>query len=137
MFGVVKLTKNADISKYKYSGYGNWFDEKWAFLHPNCRFGNNAIIFGVNMSSFVHVDSKKKYILILGEGPTQGLDGIILTAEKMYLIDFNAAKTRFCLSLHYSGANNYLFVNGTEIIKFKAKDSEIVANPKCFLIVLK
>ena len=38
-------------------------------------------------------------------------------------------KKTFCLSLHYSGANSYLFVNGTEIIKFKAKDSEIVATP--------
>ena len=38
---------------------------------------------------------------------------------------------KFCLSLHYNGANSYLFVNGTEIIKFKAKDSEIVATPLC------
>ena len=37
----------------------------------------------------------------------------------------------FSLSLHYNGANNYLFVNGTEIIKFKEKDSEIVATPLC------
>ena len=36
-----------------------------------------------------------------------------------------------CLSLHYNGANSYLFVNGTEIHKFKAKDSEIVASPLC------
>ena len=36
-----------------------------------------------------------------------------------------------CLSLHYNGANSYLFVNGTEIIKFKAKDSEIAATPSC------
>ena len=36
-----------------------------------------------------------------------------------------------CLSLHYNGANSYLFVNGTEIYKFKAKDSEIVATPLC------
>ena len=35
------------------------------------------------------------------------------------------------LSLHYNGANSYLLVNGTEIIKFKAKDSEIVATPLC------
>ena len=40
-------------------------------------------------------------------------------------------KKTFCLSLHYSGANSYLFVNGTEIYKFKAKDSEIVATPLC------
>ena len=31
--------------------------------------------------------------------------------------------------MHYNGANSYLFVNGTEICKFKAKDSEIVATP--------
>ena len=35
------------------------------------------------------------------------------------------------MSLHYNGANSYLFVNGTEIIKFKAKDSEITAYPLC------
>ena len=40
-------------------------------------------------------------------------------------------KKKFCLSLHYNGANSYLFVNGTEIYKFKAKDSEIVAAPLC------
>ena len=39
------------------------------------------------------------------------------------------SEKKFCLSLHYNGANSYLFVNGTEIIKFKAKDSEIVATP--------
>ena len=33
--------------------------------------------------------------------------------------------------MHYNGGNSYLFVNGTEIIKFKAKDSEIVASPLC------
>ena len=36
-----------------------------------------------------------------------------------------------CLSLHYNGANSYLFVNGIEIYKFKAKDSEIVATQLC------
>ena len=49
----------------------------------------------------------------------------------MYSINFTMAKRKFCLSLHYSGANSYLFVNGTEIYKFKAKDSEIVASPLC------
>ena len=33
--------------------------------------------------------------------------------------------------MHYNGANGYLFVNGTEIIKFKARYSEIVATPLC------
>ena len=40
-------------------------------------------------------------------------------------------KNKFCLNLHYNGANSYLFVNGTEIYKFKTKDSEIVAAPLC------
>ena len=49
----------------------------------------------------------------------------------MYSINFTVTKKEFCLSLHYNGANSYLFVNGTEICKFKAKDSEIVASPLC------
>ena len=49
----------------------------------------------------------------------------------MYSINFTLTKNRFCLSLHYSGADSYLFVNGTEIYKFKANDSEIVASPLC------
>ena len=52
-----------------------------------------------------------------------------MTAEKMHSINFAATKKKFCLSLHYNGTNGYLFVNGTEIHKFKAKDSEIVATP--------
>ena len=49
----------------------------------------------------------------------------------MYLINFTVTKIKFCLSLHYNGANSYLFENGTEIYKFKAKDSEIAAAPLC------
>ena len=49
----------------------------------------------------------------------------------MYSINFTVTKKKFCLSLHYNGANSYLFVNGTEIYKFKAKDSEIVTSPLC------
>ena len=49
----------------------------------------------------------------------------------MYSINFTEVKTKFCLSLHYNGANSYLFVNGTEIYKFTAIDSEIVPNNLC------
>ena len=49
----------------------------------------------------------------------------------MYLINFTEKNKKFCLILLYNGANSYLFVNGTEIYKFKAKDSEIVAIPLC------
>ena len=49
----------------------------------------------------------------------------------MYSINFTVTKRKFCLSLHYNGVNSYLFVNGTEIVRFKAKDSKIVASPLC------
>ena len=49
----------------------------------------------------------------------------------MYSINFTKIDTKFCLSLHYNGDNSYLFVNGTEIIKFKAKDSEIKQYSLC------
>ena len=49
----------------------------------------------------------------------------------MYLINFTKDNIKFCLSLHYNEANSYLFVNGIEIIKFKAKYSKIVASPLC------
>ena len=47
----------------------------------------------------------------------------------MYSINFTENNTKFCFSVHYNGTNNYLFVNGAEIYKFKAKVSEIVATP--------
>ena len=49
----------------------------------------------------------------------------------MISVDFIVTKKNFCLSLHYNGANSYLFVNGKEIIQFKAKDSAIVSTPQC------
>ena len=67
-------------------------------------------------------------MLVLGIGPTKGLEHT-LTAEKMFSINFTVRKKKFCLILHYNGANSYLFVNGRDIYKFKAKDSEIVASP--------
>ena len=66
------------------------------------------------MSSSAHIDNKKKDILVLGIGPTQGLE-YTLTAEKIYSINFSVTNIKFCSSLHYNGANNYLFVNGAEI----------------------
>ena len=82
------------------------------------------------MSSSIHVDNKKKDILVHGRGPTQGLESSS-TAEKMYSINFTVTKKKFCLSLHYNGANSYLFVNGTEMYKFKTNNSAILASPLC------
>ena len=131
LFGAVSITKNADIDNNKYSGYGIGFDSTGVYLLPDDSFGRNLVIFGVDMSSSIHVDNKGKDFLILGTGPTQGLGEHPLTAEKMYLINFTDHRKTYCLSLHYNRANSYLFVNGTNIIKFKAKDSKIIATPLC------
>ena len=70
------------------------------------------------MSSSAHIDNKKKDILILGKGPTQGLEHT-LTAEKMYSINFTVTKKKFCLSLHYNGKNSYLFVIVHKLLNLK------------------
>ena len=67
------------------------------------------------MSSSIYGHEKKKDILILGKGPTQGLEHN-LTAEKMYWINFTVTGKKFCLSLHYNGANSYLFVKVQKLL---------------------
>ena len=93
--------------------------------------GKNVIIFGADMDSSVHVDSKGKYILILGEGSAQGLDDTTLTGEPKHTINFRLSNRRFVLSLHYNGSYNFLFVDATKIYQFKAKYSEIKKYPLC------
>ena len=122
LFGAVNLTENNNFDKYKYSGYGIEFDMTGTFSVAN-GFGKNIITFDADMRPSVYIDNKKNDILILGKDPTQGLDVTTLTAEKLYSISFTEHDKNFCLNLHYSGANSYLFVYGAEIIKFKAKDS--------------
>ena len=87
--------------------------------------GINVIIFGVDISSSTKIDNRKKDNLILGEGPIQGLEHT-LSSEKMYSINSTKNNEKCCLSLHYNRVKSYLFVNGREIYKFKAKDSEIL-----------
>ena len=87
MFGAVKLTKHIDVDHYKYFGYDIGFDRKGFFSHPSGGDGKNVTIFGVDMSSSTKINNRKKHILILGNGPTQGLE-YTLSAEKMYSIDF-------------------------------------------------
>ena len=131
MFGAVNLSKLADIDPYKYSGYGIGFDRKGEFSFGSNGFGRNVIIFGADMSSSVHTNNKTKNILVFDKDFVQGLDNATIYAEKMYSINFTENNKKFCLNLHYNGANSYLFVNGTEIQKLKAKDSEIVVTPLC------
>ena len=81
MFGAVILRKNRDIYKYKYFGNGVGFERKETFSVGN-GFGRNY--FGADMSSFLHVDDKKRDILVLGVGPIRGLHGTTLTARKVF-----------------------------------------------------
>ena len=94
LFSLDKLVKNADIDKYKYFGYSIGFDRCGTFSVAN-GFGKNVINFGVDVSSSVHVDNKKKYILILGEGSTEGLHDRTLAAEKRYSINFTESRKIF------------------------------------------
>ena len=130
LFGSIKITKNSDIDKYKFSGYGLGFFSKGVFSHPTGSFGNNAVIFGVNTSGSIHASNRANNILVLGKSLTQ-INNTTISAEKLYSINFSATKNRFSLSLHYNGDNSYLFVNGKETSKFKAKDSEIAEDPIC------
>ena len=125
LFGSVKLNKNTDLDKYKYTGYDIGFDSRLEFLFTDGSYGKNIINFGDDMSSSVHVDNKGKDISILGEGPTQGLDDITLTAQSKYPINFTQSGKRFVLSLHYNGSNSFLFVNATKVYQFKVKNTEI------------
>ena len=88
------------------------------------------------MSSSTKIDNRKKDILILGKVPTEALEHT-LRGEEMYPINVTVTGKKSCLSLHHNGANSHLFVNGTEIIKFKAKDSETVATPLCLANISK
>ena len=62
LFGAVTLTKNADIEKYGYSGYGTGFDRRSSLSFPGGGFGLNLLIFGVDMSSSAHIDRARTYI---------------------------------------------------------------------------
>ena len=84
------------------------------------------------MSSSVYVDNKGKDILILGEGPTQGLDDTTMTAETKYPINFTQSGKRIVSGLPYNGSNTFLFVNATKVYQLKAKNSEIKDYALCF-----
>ena len=82
LIGSVKLTKNADLGKEKYSGCGIGFHCRRIriFIYRWKRW-KNVIICAANMSPSVNIDNKKKDISIIGEGTTQGLDDTTLIAE--------------------------------------------------------
>ena len=102
LFGAVNLTKNADIDKYKYFGYGIEFDRKGTFSFGN-GIGRNGIIFAVDMSPSEHVDNKTtRHISIVGEEPKQEAEDATFTADKKDSIIFTENSKKLYLSLHYN-----------------------------------
>ena len=63
--------------------------------------------------------------MVLGKDLIQKINNTTVYAEKMYSPNFTLDDKIFCLSLLYNSDNSYLFVNGKEVCKFKAKNSEL------------
>ena len=127
LFGGVKITKNdTDTSKHKYEEYGICFDEGGTFSKRGINNGRTVLIFGVHESSLVHANNKANNIYVMGDLFVQGVNDTTLYAEKIYSQNFTSVNKKFVLSLHYNGDDSYLFVNGKQELKFKAKDDQIV-----------
>ena len=80
-FGSVRLTKKVDLDKYKYSGYVIALHSRSEFAFKDRSLRKSVILFGIDMSSSVHIDNINKDIFIVGEGPTQGLADTTLRSK--------------------------------------------------------
>ena len=132
LFGAMQITKNADTSKCKYKGYGICFDEGGSLSKGNISNGKNVLIFGVDESSLVHQNNKANNIYVMGDLFVQGINDTTLYAEKIYSQNFTQPNKKFVLSLHYNYDNDsYLFVNGKQELKFKAKTRQLLMEKLC------
>ena len=131
LIGAMKITKNTDSSKSNYKGYGLCFDEGGTFSKGNINNGRNLIIFGVHESSLVHANNKANNIYVIGDLFVQGISDTTLYAEKIYSQNFTQSSKKFVLSLHYNGNDSYLFANGRQELKFKAKDDQLIIDKLC------
>ena len=135
----MQITKNAtNNSKNNYKGYGICFDEKSQFSHTiteggfaHTTDGRNVLIFGVDMSFNAHATNRANHIYLMGKGLTQGVNVTTIYVEKIYDRNFTEPDKKFVLSLHYNGDNSYLFVNGRQELKFKAKTDQLVKEKLC------
>ena len=112
LFGLTSIVKILIKKKV----CGTTFDSasSWSFGND---FARNVIIFGVDNHSSSHLGNLKNNVLVLGEGPTYGINGSFDSPEKR--------KAKFCLSLHYNANNSYLFVNGKKNFIFKADNKNV------------
>ena len=122
LFGAMQITKNADTSKYNYEGYGICFDESEEFTHVRKRG---------NMSFSKHANNKANNIYVMGKDYIQKINDTKTYAEKMYYSNFTDPGEKFVLSLHYNDNNTYLYVNGNQELKFKAKTDQLVKEKLC------
>ena len=134
LFGAMQITKNAtDNSKNNYKEYGIYFDERREFGHAITEGGRalttdarNVLIFEADMSFSVHATNRANHIYLMGTGLTQGINDTTIYAEKNFYRNFTDFGKKIVLSLHYNGDNSYLFVNGKQELKFKAKTDQLV-----------
>ena len=138
LFGAMQITKNANTIKYNYKGYGICFDESEQFSHKITEGGRahttlarNVIIFGVDVSFSKHANNKANNIDVMGKYYVQKINNTTIYAEKMYYRNFRYLGKKFVLSLHYNGDDSYLFVNGRQELKFKAKTDQLVKEKLC------
>ena len=143
----MKITEDpSDTDLNKYVGYGICFDEGSNFSFGNIVNGKNVIIFGADMSFSSHERNRENEIYVLGKDFIQGVTtvgptalngrtskGTTIYAEKIYKHNFTEPNKKFVLSLHYDGDDSYLFVNGGEELKFRAKtfSDQVKQNVMC------
>ena len=139
LFGAMQITKNAtNYDKNNYKGYGICFDERSEFGHTITEGGRahttdarNVLIFGADMSFSIHATNRANHIYLVGTGLTQVINDTTIYAEKNFYRNFTDFGKKFVLSLHYNGDNSYLFVNGRQVLKFKAKTDQLVKEKLC------
>ena len=139
LFGTMQITKNTtDYDKNNYKGYGICLDERSEFGHAITEGGRahttdarNVLIFGADMSSSVHATNRANHIYLMGTGLTQCINDTTIYTEKKFYRNFRDFGKKFVLSLHYNGDNSYLFVNGRQELKFKAKTDQVVKEKLC------
>ena len=130
----MQITKNAtDNDKNNYKGCGICFDEGSEFGHTITEGGRahttdarNVLIFGTDMSFSVQATNRANHIYLMGTGLTQGINDTTIYAE-----NYTDFAKKFVLSLHYNDDNSYLFVNGRQELKFKAKTDQLVKEKLC------
>ena len=135
----MQITKDAtDNSKNNYKGSGICFDERSQFGHTitedsftHTTNSRNVLIFGADMSFSVHATNRANHIYLMGEELTQGINDTTIYVEKNYYRNFTDPGKKFVLSFYYNGDNSYLFVNGRQELKFKAKTDQLVKEKLC------